>query len=426
LAHNAEPQTIRRPVIAAGIGNMLEWYDFGVYVYLATVIGSLFFPSDDPTASLLASFAVFGVGFFMRPLGGFVFGHFGDKVGRRNALAAAIILMSGATVMIGVLPTHQQIGLLAPILLLVARLLQGLSAGGEWGGSATFIVEYAPAWRRGFYGSWHAVSLGSGILLGSGTAALLTSVLSEDALNSWGWRIPFLLGILLGIVGLYLRLKLQDTPVFRALEEAHEVEGAPVATSLRHTWKQILFTIGFILLPTTASYTFLTYMPTYLSEQLDFSLSTALLINTTALALNVVLTPFLGALSDRVGRKPLLIALALGCGLLTYPLFLLISQGGLWRVIIAQLILASILAFYSGPAAATLVELFPAKVRYTSLAVSHSISVAAFGGSAPFIATFLIAQTNNDLAPSFFVTIAAVITFVVILGMKETYRVPLR
>lgn len=198
MAVSVDRSTAKRAVVVGAVGNLLEWYDFAVYGFLASTIATLFFPSDDRVASLLASFAVFAVGFFARPLGGLIFGHYGDKVGRRTTLAASIILMATATFLLGLLPTYAQVGILAPILLVVIRVIQGLSAGGEWGGSASFLVEFAPASRRGFYGSWQQFTVVGGFLLGSGTSALLTTVLSEDAFLSWGWRLPFLFGIVLG------------------------------------------------------------------------------------------------------------------------------------------------------------------------------------------------------------------------------------
>ena len=377
VAH-AEPAAARKAVVAGSIGNFIEWYDFSVYGFFATVIASQFFPSEDQVASLLATFAVFAISFFMRPVGAFVFGHFGDSVGRRSTLAVAVILMGLATFMIGVLPTYGQIGVLAPVLLVVARLLQGLSAGGEWSGSASFMVEYAPEDKRGLYGSWQQFSIVAGLLVGSGIGGILGSVLSEDALNSYGWRIPFILGILVGLVGLYLRLRLEDTPAFRVIEEKAEVESAPIKESLGEHYGESLTAIGFTVGWTVSYYVLLTYMPTYLSSTLGFPLPLALASNAIGLVVLMALIPLTGALSDRVGRKPLLVGFSALISLLTYPLFLLISQGTFLLVVLGQVLFGVIISLFSGPGPAALVEMFPTNVRYSALGISYNIAVAAF------------------------------------------------
>jgi MHS family proline/betaine transporter-like MFS transporter len=426
MAAHAEAATAKKAVTAGAIGNFVEWYDYSVYGFFATIIASQFFPSEDRVASLLATFAVFAVAFFMRPVGAFVFGHYGDTIGRRNTLAAAIILMGIATLMIGVLPSYGQIGVLAPILLVFARLLQGFSAGGEWSGSAAFMVEYAPENKRGLYGSWQQVSIVAGLLVGSGMGGLLGTVLSEDALNAWGWRIPFILGMVVALVGLYLRLRVEDTPAFRIIEEKEEVTEAPVKESFTAHWRESLTAIGFTVAWTVAYYILLTYMPTYVSETLGIPLTQALLSNAIGLVVLMTLIPFTAALSDRIGRKPLLIAFSALIALLTYPLFLLASTQVLAFIVLAQVLFGVIISLFSGPGPAALVEMFPTNVRYSALGVSYNIAVAAFGGTAPFIATYLISRTGSNFSPSFYLIAAAVVTLVVVSTMKETYREPLR
>jgi MHS family proline/betaine transporter-like MFS transporter len=426
MAAHAEAATAKKAVTAGAIGNFVEWYDYSVYGFFATIIASQFFPSEDRVASLLATFAVFAVAFFMRPVGAFVFGHYGDTIGRRNTLAAAIILMGIATLMIGVLPSYGQIGVLAPILLVFARLLQGFSAGGEWSGSAAFMVEYAPENKRGLYGSWQQVSIVAGLLVGSGMGGLLGTVLSEDALNAWGWRIPFILGMVVALVGLYLRLRVEDTPAFRIIEEKEEVTEAPVKESFTAHWRESLTAIGFTVAWTVAYYILLTYMPTYVSETLGIPLTQALLSNAIGLVVLMALIPFTAALSDRIGRKPLLIAFSALIALLTYPLFLLASTQVLAFIVLAQVLFGVIISLFSGPGPAALVEMFPTNVRYSALGVSYNIAVAAFGGTAPFIATYLISRTGSNFSPSFYLIAAAVVTLVVVSTMKETYREPLR
>jgi MHS family proline/betaine transporter-like MFS transporter len=426
MAVQVEEQAAKKAVTAGAIGNFVEWYDYSVYGFFASAIASQFFPSEDRVASLLATFAVFAVAFFMRPVGAFVFGHYGDTIGRRNTLAAAIIMMGVATLMIGVLPTYGQIGVLAPILLVVARLLQGFSAGGEWSGSAAFMVEYAPANRRGLYGSWQQVSIVAGLLVGSGMGGLLGTVLSEDALNAWGWRIPFILGMVVALVGLYLRLRIEDTPAFRIIEEKEEITEAPVKESFTAHGGESLTAIGFTVAWTVAYYILLTYMPTYVSETLGLPLTQALLSNAIGLVVLMVLIPLTAALSDRIGRKPLLISFSALIALLTYPLFLLASTQVLFLIVLAQVLFGVIISLFSGPGPAALVEMFPTNVRYSALGVSYNIAVAAFGGTAPFIATFLIDRTGSNFAPGFYLIAAAVITLIVVSTMKETSREPLR
>jgi MFS transporter, MHS family, proline/betaine transporter len=426
MAAHAEAATAKKAVTAGAIGNFVEWYDYSVYGFFATVIASQFFPSEDRVASLLATFAVFAVAFFMRPVGAFVFGHYGDTIGRRNTLAAAIIMMGIATLMIGVLPSYAQIGVLAPILLVVARLLQGFSAGGEWSGSAAFMVEYAPENKRGLYGSWQQVSIVAGLLVGSAMGGLLGTVLSEDALNAWGWRIPFILGMVVALVGLYLRLRVEDTPAFRIIEEKEEITEAPVKESFTAHWKESLTAIGFTVAWTVAYYILLTYMPTYVSETLGVPLTQALLSNAIGLVVLMALIPFTAALSDRIGRKPLLIAFSALIALLTYPLFLLASTQVLAFIVLAQILFGVIISLFSGPGPAALVEMFPTNVRYSALGVSYNIAVAAFGGTAPFIATYLISRTGSNFSPGFYLIAAAVVTLIVVSTMKETYREPLR
>jgi MFS transporter, MHS family, proline/betaine transporter len=422
----AEPAVARKAVTAGAIGNFVEWYDYSVYGFFATIIASQFFPSEDQVASLLATFAVFAVAFFMRPVGAFVFGHYGDTIGRRNTLAAAIILMGIATLMIGVLPSYAQIGILAPILLVVARLLQGFSAGGEWSGSAAFMVEYAPEDRRGLYGSWQQFSIVAGLLVGSGMGALLGTVLSEDALNAWGWRIPFILGMVVALVGLYLRLRIEDTPAFRVIEEKEEITDAPVKESFTAHGGESVTAIGFTVAWTVAYYILLTYMPTYVAQTLGLPLTQALLSNAIGLVVLMVLIPFTGAISDRIGRKPLLISFSVLIAFLTYPLFLLASTRVLVFIVLTQVLFGIIISLFSGPGPAALVEMFPTNVRYSALGVSYNLAVAAFGGTAPFIATFLISRTGSDFAPGIYLIVAAVITLFFVARMKETYRESLR
>lgn len=335
--------------------------------------------------------------------------------------------MAVSTLSIGLLPTAAQIGVLAPVLLVVARLAQGLSVGGEYSGSASFMVEYAPESRRAFYGSWLQASIGAGFLLGSVLATLITTLLPQEAVDSWGWRLPFIAGVLVGLVGLYLRLRMDDTPAFRALEETRDVENAPLRESFLRYWREGLTAVGFTLIFTVGYYIILTYMPTYLSEVVGLSLSLALTASSIGLAFHVLTLPFLGALSDRVGRKPVLIAASVGFAVLTYPAFLLMSGGSFLLIVLAQLLFGLLVSMYAALAPAVLVEMFPTKVRYSAIGVSYNLAVVAFGGTAPFIAPFLVSRTGSDNAPALYVVAAAMIsTLVLLTRVRETYRAELR
>ncbi len=392
------------PIVAGTIGNVIEWYDFAVYAYFAPTIGTLFFPSDVPNRSLLLSFGVFGVGFFMRPLGGLFFGHYGDTRGRRNALAATVILMGASTFVIGILPPYRRIGILAPLALLGLRLAQGFSAGGEWAGVAAFLVEYARPGRRG-----------------------LTGTLTPETLTAWGWRLPFLFGLVIALVGLYLRLGLADTPRFRAIEESGQVARAPITEAFSAHRRGLLTVVGFTLSGTVAYYVFLAYFPTYVSAVLKRPGREASLINTIGLAVFIVLIPFAGALSDRVGRKPLLLAHAAGCAILGYPLFRLMeATRSFWVILAVQLVGITLEALFSGPAPAAYSEIFPTRIRYTAVSVPYNLAVAAFGGTAPFIATYLVGATGNRLSFTFYLIAAGLVSFLVCLTLTETYRADLR
>lgn len=412
----------RKAVLSGTIGNIREWYDFGVYAYFASVIGKLFFPAGDQLAQLLASFAVFAVGFLARPLGAILFGHYGDKAGRRNALAATVVLMGLSTLAIGLMPTYSSIGVLAPILLVTLRLLQGLSAGGEWGGSASFMVEYAPEDRRGFIGSFQQVSTGAGLLLGSLTAAVITSSMGPDGVIKGGWRIPFILGVCAAIVGFFMRRALPDTPKFQELEERGETVRSPLVEVVRQHPGDLFKAFGFTVLWTVSYYAMFTFTPSYLSTVGSLPQNMALTSNSIQLLVFVLLVPLMGALSDRIGRKPLLIGSALGFALFTYPAFLIMSTASFATVVLCQVVFAILLAMFSGPGPAAIAELFPTRIRYSALSIGYNFAVTLFGGTAPFISTWLVSSTQQAASPAYYVVASALVTLVVLLGMKESHR----
>lgn len=416
-------RTPRAPVISAAIGNALEWYDFGVYGYFSVVIAQVFFPNSG--LGLLLTFATFGVGFLMRPLGGFVFGHFGDKIGRRNTLIASVGIMGVATFIIGLIPPYAAIGVWAPILLLVFRLIQGFSVGGEYAGSASFLVEYAGPRRRGMIGSIQSISVFLGSLAGSMSGLLVTSLMSEEAVNSYGWRIPFLSGVLLGAVALYLRLRVEETPAFRAVLQQGQVEKAPLIDLFRTQYVAMIKLLCLAIFFTVGYYIVLIYIPSYLSEELGFASSFSFLATSIAILFGVVVVAVSGYASDKVGRKPLLIASALATVILSVPTFAIVGLGSNTFALIGVLLLMLPVAVLYGVAPTAFAELLPTRLRYGGFSIPYNIATSLFGGFAPFIATWLIRVTGNPLSPSFYMIFAAAVALVALLTFRETAKAPL-
>ena len=410
----------RRAIAAATIGNVMEWYDFGVFGFLAGSLALNFFPRDDPRTSLLNTFLIFGVGLVFRPLGGIVIGRMGDRRGRKPALVLTILMMAAGTVMIGLLPTYFAIGVMAPVGLLLARLLQGFSTGGEWGGATAFMAEWSVEGRRGLYTSLQQMSVAGGSLLGVGLAALLTSWIGAEAINDWGWRIPFLLGGLFGPIGLWLRRRVDETPPFReVLAEGDAAEASTVGHAAR--------AFGFTVLWTVSFYVFLTYMPTYTRTQLHLTAAQALWASTASLLALMVLVPLMGALSDRIGRKILLLSSCALCFVLPIPAFYVLTRGyGFASVVWVQIVFALAISLFSGPGPAAIAEMFPTRGRSTWMSSSYALAVAIFGGFAPFISQWLIDVTGSRMAPTAYVMAAAAVSFWVIAGLRETAHEPLR
>ena len=410
----------RKAIYAATIGNVMEWYDFGVFGFLAGSLALNFFPKDDPRSSLLNTFLIFGVGLVFRPLGGIVIGRMGDRRGRKPALVLTILLMAVGTVIIGLLPTYAAIGVWAPILLLLARLLQGFSTGGEWGGATAFMAEWSVEGKRGFYTSLQQMSVAGGSLLGVGLSALLTSTIGVEAINDWGWRIPFLLGGLFGPIGLWLRREVDETPPYReTVAEGEAAEASTVGHALR--------AFGFTILWTVSFYVFLTYMPTYTRTQLHLTPAQSLWASTASLLALVVLVPLMGAWSDRIGRKKLLLASCALCFVLPIPAFYVLNAGyGFVSVVLIQIMFAAAISLFSGPGPAAIAEIFPTRGRSTWMSSSYALAVALFGGFAPFVSQWLIDTTGSKMAPTAYVMAAAAVSFVVIAGLRETAHKPLR
>lgn len=415
-----------RKALAAGtVGNFVEWYEWAIYGFSAPTIAALLFPKSDTAAALLATFAIYGVGFLFRPLGGFFFGNLGDKIGRRNVLSAVILMMGVGTTMIGLVPTYGQIGLLAPVLLLVARLIQGFSAGGEFPGSNSFVVEYAPPARRGF---WAAISLSSTVLptiVGALTVMAFTSSLSADAYNSWGWRVPFLIAAPLSIVGLWIRLKMEDTPAYREVEASETVEKMPLVRALKEYPKQIAYVLAFSALTGVVFYIVSGYFASYLTVNVGISKTTALLSTVVAYSLFLIVSPVFGLISDKVGRKPVLY---IGCAvqaLVSVPAFLVAQGGNLATAILGQALLVLGVSITGAGMAVTQAEMFPTRVRYSGSSFAYNIAYTVFGGTAPLLCAFLIVQTGSRLAPGVYVAVLAAVVFCFVIAAPETYRVSL-
>lgn len=423
----AHPERVRKKaVVAAVIGNFVEWYDFTIYGYLAVAIAPLFFPAEDRLVSLMATFAVFGVAFLMRPIGALFFGSMGDRIGRRSTLSAVILIASGATFLIGLLPSYETIGILAPLLLVVARMVQGFAVGGEFGGATAFMVEYAPEGKRGLYGSWQFFTQGASLVVGLLIAAGLTAAVSEEALFSWAWRVPFLIALPLGLIGLYMRLRLEDTPAFRAVKEHREVERTPLKESLRHHGKDLLKIVG-LTWPLTGLVYLLIFAPTYLSEQLDVPLSsgfTAVILGTLSWTVVVLLS---AVLSDRIGRrKPFLVASPVLAAITIVPVFMLLQTGSFPAITLALVVVGCVVGIASGVYAAAMCEVFPTNVRYSSLSLGYSVAVSIFGGTTPLIFTALLAATGNPISPAFYIIAAGLVGLVAALAFPETAKEPLR
>jgi MHS family proline/betaine transporter-like MFS transporter len=420
--HQGPQSTWRRIVIAGIVGNVMEWYDFAVYGYFAPTLGRHFFPSEDAVASLIAAFGVFAAGFLMRPVGGLVFGHIGDRIGRQTALTASVLAMAVPTFLIGVLPDHAQIGVAAAAMLVVLRLVQGLSVGGEYTTSVVFLVEGATPGRRGLMGSWGGFGGVAGTLLGSAIGALISSVLPAGALDAWGWRVPFVLGLGVGLTGLFVRRRLPPMSARPGLEQP---PGSPIGEALRTQWRAMLRVAGGNMLNAVGFYLVFVYVVTYLRQIVDVRAAEALDINTLNMVILLLVMPAAGALSDRLGRKPLLLGSALGTLVLAWPLFWLMHHPIFGMILIGQMGFAVLVGLFNGVIPATMVEAFPAGVRCSALAVGYNVCLGVIGGTTPMAVAYLIARSHDDLSPAFYLMVAAAISLGVVLGWRETAQAPL-
>ncbi len=438
-----EESALRRAIMGSVVGNIMEWYDVGVYAYVAVLVGRAFLPDASPTAQTLFSLGVFAVTFIARPLGGVILGQLGDRLGRKEVLAFTLMMMALATFGIGALPPASVLGVWAPILLVCLKLLQGFSTGGEYAGATTFVTEYAPDKRRGFYaamldwGSYMGNALGAGLV----TALMLT--LPDDIMATWGWRVPFLVALPMGGIALYLRTRIEDTPAFRdAQAETDDEEPADLAAAetdimqpeegplgvvdmVRTFWRELATAIVLVAGANTVGYTLTAYMPTYLTETLGYDAEHGPLLTLPILVIVAFLVPTMGWVSDHVGRKPVLFSAALSTVLLAVPSFLLLEHRQLWSTLLGLVLLAYPTAAYVGNLASSLPALFPTSSRYGGMGISYNVAVALFGGTAAFIMQALVTATGSKLAPAFWLMGTSGAAVIALFNLRETARRPL-
>ena len=400
------PRAIRRGIIAGVVGNMLEWYDFALFGFFARQIGAHFFPASDPTASLLAAYGTFAAGFLMRPIGGALFGWIGDRFGRKQALIWSVLAMAFPSFLIGVLPDVRSIGIAAPILLLLFRLLQGLAVGGEYMASAVFLVEGAEPGRRGWMGSWGPFGASAGTLLGSAAGAIVNATMSPEAVMAYGWRIPFIVGLGVGLGGLAIRRHYVERVPHQAPAKS------PLGEAFRLHWRTMLHLIALVAGISVGFYTTFVYVATWLQQIAGVPARTALEINTLAMAVSLLIIPAAGVASDRFGRRPVLVATSAAMALLAYPLMALMARGQFGGILAGELGLAVLVAANGGMMPATMAELAPWRVRCSVLSVAYNVGMALLGGTTPLVAAWLVARSGHPLAPAVYLAAAAALTFV--------------
>ena len=417
--------TMRRVITAAAIGNFVEWFDFAIYGFLATIIAKQFFPHEDPQAALLETFAVFAVAFALRPLGGLFFGRLGDRIGRKLTLAFTILLMAAATTVVGLLPTHAQAGLWAAVGLTLARCVQGFSAGGEYAGACAYVMEHSPPGRRATLGAFLPVSTFSAFAAAAVVAFALDAILGKDAMAEWGWRVPFIAAAPLGLIGMYLRSRLDESPTFDAQRPAVHQHHAPIAEALRSHGGVIACLSTFIAVTALSFYTFTTYFATYLQVVGGMTRSQSLLVTVVALCAAVLLCPLAGRYADAVGRRRTMMTVS-GLVLLTvYPSFVLAQQGSLVLAIVG-VTMQALAAVLSGVVTVVLLsESFPTRIRYTASAMAYNLAYTVFGGTAPLMATWLIGATGNRLAPAIYLMVVAVLALFGGLRLRESAHLAL-
>lgn len=411
---------MRKVIAACMVGNALEWYDFALFGQFAVILSKLFFPQHDSYVGMVATYTIFATGFFMRPLGGIIFGYIGDRYGRKVSLVVSIIMMALPTALIGVLPTYEQIGIWAPITLCLIRLIQGASIGGEFSGCIAFLVEYSPMNKRGLVGSVSMISLVLGMLLGSIVAISVSKCMSTEAFESWGWRIPFLIGIVVALIGIYVRLGIHESPIYLKAKEKKSLSKKPVCEIFSDYLSPLVIAIGLYLTVTVPFYSLTIFIQSYMSKYMGFSQQDALNINLMSLTIVMLILPVSAYLSDIYGRKRVMKYSAFGIILFIYPIIWLL-KGSFNMAIVSQVIFALLVGTYMGPIPAVLVELFPTRVRFTGVALSYNLSAALFGGTAPLVATWLVNNISTD-SIAMYIILFVTLTLVTLKYYKETYR----
>jgi MFS transporter, MHS family, proline/betaine transporter len=404
-----EHKRLRQVIAATMIGNGLEWYDYALYGQFAYLISDHFFPPGNEALALIQTFGIFAAGFLMRPLGAIIFGNLGDRLGRKNALVVSILMMSIPTAFIGILPTFEKIGFIAPLCLIVIRLLQGIAIGGEFGGSIIYLVEHSGKHNKNFLGSLSVLSMFIGLLCGALISSVLAFFISPSDFNDWGWRIPFILAFLAGLVGLYIRMKIGESPVFMDAKEAGHLSDKPLRETLKTNLKEVVLGVGIYLGVTIPFYLQLIYMNTYMMRYLNFYAGDALKISSICLVLMMMITYISAKLADKWNRMSILKGAALAYVLFAFPFVFLLHQESLFAIVISQLIFSAILAFYTAPIPSLLVDLFPPKTRYTGMSLACNLSAAVFGGTLPLVLSWLLSNTGNDYFISIYIMIGAVV-----------------
>jgi MFS family permease len=427
VTQSRKPASIVQVATASLIGTSIEWYDFFIYgTATALVINKLFFPASlDPFWSQTFAFLIFWVGFLGRPIGGIIFGHFGDKIGRKTMLILTILIMGIGTFLIGVMPTYEQIGLFAPIILIILRFSQGIAVGGEWGGAVLMATEHSPARRRGFFGSWPQVGVPIGVILSSGGFYLITRFFPGASLLGIGWRIPFLLSIVLVGVGLFIRLRITETPEFERVKATRTVARMPLLTVLRHNWRVVLLAAGAFFVVNGAFYIFLTFILTYNNLVLHVPSTVILLATLVSAAISFFVLPIAGTLSDRFGRVPVYLTGAVWTIVMAFPVFWLIDMKTAFSITLALCIGQMGIALMYGPQAAFYSELFGTNVRYSGASLGYQGASIFAGGLAPTISLFLLSWSHNASWPiALYIIAMAVITFISAYLAGETRPVP--
>lgn len=425
MTEQTPPAVLHRAIAASAIGNATEWFDYGIYAYGVTYISAALFPGETAEQTLFA-LATFAISFLVRPLGGFFWGPLGDRYGRKAVLGVTIVMMAAATVGVGLIPSYASIGLGAPALLVLLRMVQGFSTGGEYGGAAIFMAEYAPDAKRGFYGSFLEVGTLAGFCGGALLMLGFSLLLGDAAMRDWAWRLPFLMAGPLGFVGVYLRSRMEETPLFREVEESGQgISATPLRDLLRCHCRPLLAMSGLVIALNVVNYTLLSYMPTYLERRLGLSTDAALAVPIAGMLFMMVLLPFAGALSDRIGRKPMWLASLIGLMLAVVPLYHLMGAG-LASAVVGYALLGLLYVPQLATISATFPAFFPTPVRFAGFAIAYNLATSLFGGTAPAVNAWLIDWTGDPLMPAYVMILACMVGLLALRFTEETAGKPLR